>query len=96
MYKAHTDILELAGDTFGMSLIKVEGKYWYGHKLCPEGFCDCTTKFGPYESLNEAVKNLNTYLKTYGGNACLKPACFDEQGNAQNPQSEKFHRVSGW
>lgn len=96
MYRAHTDILELTGDTFGMSLIKVEGKYWYGHKLCAEGFCDCTTKIGPYGSLNEAVKNLNIYLKPYGGNARLTPACFDDQGNAQNPDIEKFHKGSDW
>ena len=47
MYREHSDILELSGDTFGMSLIKVEGKYWYGHKLCAEGFCEAATKFGP-------------------------------------------------
>lgn len=96
MYRANTDILELTGDTFGMSLIKVEGKYWYGHKLCADNFCDCTTKFGSYDSLNEAVKNLNIYMKAYGGNARLIPACFDEQGNPQNPDSDKFYKDRDW
>ncbi len=96
MYRPNTDILELAGDTFGMSLIKVEGKYWYGHKLSADTFCACTTKYGPYDSLKEAVKNLDAYLKPYEGNASLTPACFDDHGNPHNPDTEKFHKGCDW
>ena len=96
MYSPNSDILEIFGDTFGMTLIKVEGKYWYGHKLRAEGFCDCRTKFGPYDSLGEAVKNLSIYLKTYGGSVLLRPASFDSQGNPQNPDTEKFHKGDDW
>ncbi|MBN1635265.1 MAG: hypothetical protein JW920_02055 [Deltaproteobacteria bacterium] len=96
MYTPRPDVLELAGRTFGMCLIKIDGKYWYGHKISAESFNDCQTKFGPCNSLKESVKNLNVYLKTYGGNAELLPACFDDQGNPQNPDSEKSCKDQDW
>ncbi len=97
MYTAKPDVLELTGSTFGMRLIKVDGEYWYGHKLCPESFEEkCQTKCGPYSSLEEAVRNLNVYLKAYGGSARLSPACFDDKGNPQHPDTDKFYKGSDW
>ena len=96
MNNANNDVLEVTGSTFGMCLVKVDGQFWYGHKLCIETFDECSTKFGPYSCLKEAVKNLDTYLKTYGGCASLSPACFDEQGNPENPDTVKFHKGDDW